>query len=173
MDSERIYKLYVNGESSVPPRLVRADFIPDASAVRFFDYLTPAAAIDSHRILDTSAGDAAVNPFYFDFYFTLAAGAELPFFEFSENFLISPSNSCITVNYLDFQLFNPGVSTDSAAVPRPNPAADQAVLRLITAVEDSQTLSNSISFRVFSDLTDSLGNSMQEDWCRELFDEDN
>ena len=135
--------------------------------------MNPAAGTDSHRLLDTSGGDAVQDPFYIDYYFDLAEGAALPFFGFTDNFLISPPGSCISVTYRNFQLFNPGDSLDPAAFPPPSPGSEQAVLRLICSVSDSSTESGLIVFQVFSELTDSLGNKMAEDWTAELFDEDN
>lgn len=170
MEEEAVYYLYVDGSSSVPPKVSRVDFVPDeTAAVRLYDAENPEAGTDTHQILDTGNSQ---NPFYFDYYLTLAEGAELPFFEFIENFLISPTDSCVSVNYLNFLLFNPGETVDEAGLPLPNPGANQAVLRLVTELTDNAS-SNDILLQVFSELTDSLGNRMEENWSTELFDEDN
>lgn len=174
LEKERIYYIFIDGSSSAPPKVKRVDLIPGVGVgFCLFDEDNPAAAEISHQILDTSGGDALQNPFFIDYYFNLAANAELPFFEFTDNFLISPASSCTAFTYLNFQLFNPGDAVDTAALPRPTPTADQAVLRLITSLSDSSTSSGTILFQIFSDLSDSLGNSMTEDWTAELFDEDN
>ena len=174
LDNEQIYYIYIDGPGSSPPTIEHVDFIPDETdAVRIYDRNTPSAGNSNHNILDTSGGDALKNPFFFDYYFNLADGAELPFFEFIENFLISPDNSCISITYLDFQIFNPGEALTAAAFPLPEPDAEQAVLRLICSVTDKSTASGTILFRVYDELSDSLGNLMLEDWSREFFDEDN
>jgi len=174
IENESVYHIFVDGPQSKPPVLVKVDFIPDQSAaVRMFDRDIPANGTDSSRILDTSGGDATQPLFYLDYYFTLAGGAQLPFFGLIENYNINPGESCISITYLNFQLYNPGVSTAAAADPKPAPTADQAVVRLICSVTDSKTASGTIVFQVFKDLIDSLGNKMESDWRAELFDEDN
>ena len=119
------------------------------------------------------AGEAQHEPFYIDYYISLAEGAELPPQQLLENFVIETENSCISLNYLNFQLFNPGDSVLPAAAPVPDPAASEVVLRLITSLSDSSTHSGMVTFQILSGLTDSLGNIMAENWMAELFDEDN
>ena len=173
LNSPQYYYLYINGASSKPPVLTRVDIIPDEiSPVTVFSLPDPESAADSHEILDTSGGTATKEPFYIDYYFDLADTAALPFFGFTDNYLISPQSSCISINYLDFQLFNPGDDITAAGSPVPEPGEHQSVVRLITSLTDSSTESGFIIFRVFSKLTDSLGNSMTEDWGMKLFDED-
>ncbi|MBI9108596.1 MAG: Ig-like domain-containing protein [Spirochaetales bacterium] len=174
MEEQKIYYLYVDGVRSRPPALCRVNLIPDqAAVVTLFDAQTPANGCDSDLILDTTVGDALQSPFYIDYYFALAETAELPFFGFILNYLISPDDSCISVTYLNFQLFNPGAPMTPAANPKPVPGAGQAVVRLICSVTDSKSTSGRVLFQVFRDLKDSLGNRMETDWRMELFDEDN
>ncbi len=173
IEEEYIYYIFVDDPGSSPPLLERVNMSPDGgTGFCIYDAETPAAAVSSHEILDTSGGDATEDPYYIDYYFGLADGAELPFFGLVENFLISPEDSCILVSYLDFQIFNPGDSLAAASAPVPTPEADQGVVRLITSLTDDAGQSGLILFQIYSDLTDSLGNSMTEDWTAELFDED-
>lgn len=177
MDESRIYYIYVNGASSRPPVVEKVEFIPDeTAAVILFDSENPDDSLESDIILDTSAGggsDTVADPFYIDYYIRLAEGAELPFFGFIENFLISPQNSCVSITYHNFQIFNPGESLGAAATPKPAPKEDQAVVRLIVSLTDSYDSADTITFQVYRELEDNLGNSMQNNWLLELFDEDN
>ncbi len=173
IEEEYIYYIFVDGRGSSPPLLERVNMAPDGgTGFCIYDAETPSAAVSSHEILDTSGGDATEYPYYIDYYFGLADGAELPFFSLVENFLISPADSCISVGYLDFQIFNPGDSLAAASSPVPTPEADQGLVRLISSLTDDAEQSGLILFQVYSDLTDSLGNSMTKDWTAELFDED-
>ncbi|MBN2049765.1 MAG: Ig-like domain-containing protein [Spirochaetales bacterium] len=175
MEEPVVCYLYVDGPSSKPPIIERVEFVPDETTpVLFFDYDSPGNNLYSHTILDTSSGmDVKQDPFYLDYYITLAEGAELPFFSFVENFSLIPENSCVSVQYLAFQVFNPGDDLMAAELPKPAPAGGQAVVRLIISLTDDWDTADTISFRVYSDLKDSLGNNMEEDWLWELFDEDN
>ena len=174
LEEEAVYHIFVDGPRSKPPVLELVDFIPDqATAVRLFDREVPANSTGSHRILNTSGGDASQGLFYLDYYFTLADGAQLPFFGFIENYNIAPGGGCLSITYLDFQIFNPGESLAPAAAPKPAPSSSQAIVRLICSVTDSKTASGTIIFQVYKDLVDSLGNRMELDWRVELFDEDN
>ena len=174
IEDDVIYRLFVDGAGSRPPSLSRCELIPDLNtSIRLFDREAPSAGIKSHEILDTSGGDALASLFYIDYYIRLAEGAELPFFSLIENFNISPDSGCVSISYLDFQVFNPGTPPAAAAEPRPAPAPDEAVVRLICSLTDTKTASGMISFRIYRELEDSLGNSMPEDWTAEIFDEDN
>jgi hypothetical protein len=174
MSEEAVYYLYIDGPSSRPPSLDLVTFIPDQNeAIVLFDKVTPSNGTDSNPILETSGADEVQDLFYFDYYFTLAEEAELPFFQLLENYLINPQNSCILVVYKNFQVFNPGETIDTAAAPKPTPSATQTVVRLITSVTDKYDSSGTVEFQVFKELTDSLGNSMVKNWRVELFDEDN
>ena len=173
LEEEYIYYIFIDGPSSLPPAIDRVEFSEGGgTGFCIYNAETPAAAVTSHNILDTSGGDASANPYFVDYYFSLADGAELPFFGLVENFLISPAESCISVSYLDFQIWDPGDSLASAASPVPTPDADQGVVRLITSLTDNSGQSGQILLQVYSDLNDSLGNQMAEDWTAELFDED-
>ncbi|MDC7226720.1 MAG: Ig-like domain-containing protein [Spirochaetales bacterium] len=174
LEQEAFFYLFINDPASKPPSVSRVSFIPDETeAVTVFDAEDYASACTSHIILDTAAGAAIQNPFYFDFYFNLAEGAILQDFVPVENFLISADNNCISITYIDFAIYNPGSSTDSAGFPRPQPEAEQAVFRLVTSVSDNELQSGIVFFNIDQNLRDSLGNEMVECWSLELFDEDN
>lgn len=173
IEKDTIYYLFIDGASSRPPVIDRVELIQDeTTAVIVYDGEDPDSAAASDLLLDTSGGDAVKNPFYVDYYICLAAGAELPFFEFVENFSIMPDQNCIALTYLNFELYQPGESTASADEPAPVPEEEQAVVRIISSVSDSSSSSGDILFQVF-ELSDSLGNVMEEVWTLEFFDEDN
>ena len=174
LDEETACCIFIDGSSSAPPQISRVRMAPDGAAgFCVFDAENPAAAAGSHPILDTSAGEAQHEPFFIDYYISLAEGAELPPQQLLENFVIETENSCISLHYLNFQLFNPGDSVLPAAAPVPEPAASEAVLRRITSLSDTSTYSGMVTFQILRGLTDSLGNIMAENWMAELFDEDN
>lgn len=177
LPSRNAYHFQSNGSGSKPPRLMKLVYTKEAKTnplrqVVLFDRETPANTKTEFRFSDDDeAADGSPLKVYFDYYFDLANSAYIDRFSFMENFAILPQSSSLTFTPVNI------IAQYSSTVPnykgQPALSNGYVLVRLFGDMNDSTTATGMVDFKIYTDFKDTLGNTMSEEWYRQIYDRDN
>ncbi len=145
------YSFLVNGEQSVPIAVTALTYCPDLDASSGDDKFL------LFHFADNVDFSGAVAP-AFDFHLEHAAGSAVDVGSFLQALEITVVQACVAITRRDVEL-SP-LAVDPYLLPGPG----QSVVRLHCSVTDDPAVTGTITFRLGTELRDSKGNHLAEDY---------
>ena len=145
------YVFVVNGEQSVPLSVTSLSYCPDLNAPHNEDKFV---LLEFAENIDF--GDAVYPAF--DFHIRHAPGLEVDIGSFLKAFNLTILPACVSLTMNDVEC-SP-LSVD----PYPIPGPGQSVVRLLCSILDDPAVSGTMTFRLGTELRDSGGNHLAEDF---------
>ena len=145
------YTFVVNGEQSVPLSVTALSYCPDLNAPSSDDKFV---VLEFAENIDFSD---AVSP-AFDFHLAHASGLEVDIGSFLKAFDLTIVPACASVTMKDIE------RSPLTVDPHPIPGPGQSVVRLHCSVLEDPAVTGTITFRLGTELRDSGGNHLAEDY---------